>query len=579
MKKTLQDQYLLIKEGKGHKGVFLADAKRDFPQYVPNAATFNEAVASLKTKNVISENIIGLSVVAGYEPKKKESYETAFEAFLAEAKKKKENEDEKVKAEEKKVSKPVEKDLEKQYDNKDDKNPDNLIFGQIMMGYYTEMKDPKNADKTMQQLKDIVLKNLAKDPIHYTKEGQFGVKDLGYTTEAPGLGEPKEAKGKWKSSGYGDLKESKINEAYNPDVNSMDEFELKSKLHSMGVTPIVANSIFSTKGVEGLRNAIKAKLGTNESKEIDSFISNVKKAFTEKPDKKFTPEEIEAKLNQLYPGRAERKKDNSPEESKLREIIREMIDNELGEATQMSTIINPKKVNKDREERDPSNKYLTFDKDFEKIQKSEGNLIVKTGDDGEDKIFITKVLHANLGPKAGNADLRKHLMDRANIETAILGGKPVFKIKGAKINSKGNISVFVPVEKSLKDLKEGVEKELAAINKEAEHEILQSKLEKIQGLIDKKQSQISKLDEDEDMKALTDVKKVKEIEKDIKALEKAKSKIDKMMGKHKGKKKEVIDEMGDDEYEMSPEDQSNLDAWKNNSDIGQGEELDTEEEY
>ena len=613
MKKTLQDQYLLIKEGKGHKGVFLADAKRDFPQYVPNAATFNEAVASLQTKNIISENIIGLSVVAGYEPKKKESYETAFEAFLAEAKKKKENEDEKVKAEEKKVSKPVEKDLEKQYDNKDDKNPDNLIFGQIMMGYYTEMKDPKNADKTMQQLKDIVLKNLAKDPIHYTKEGQFGIKDLGYTTEAPGLGEPKEAKGKWKSSGYGDLKESKINEAYNPDVNSMDEFELKSKLHSMGVTPIVANSIFSTKGVEGLRNAIKAKLGIKESKEIDSFISNVKKAFTEKPDKKFTPEEIEAKLNQLYPGRAERKKDNSPEESKLREIIREMIDTELGEATQMSTIINPKKIEKDREERDPSNKYLTFDKDFEKIQKSEGNLIVKTGDDGEDKIFITKVLHANLGPKAGNSDLRKHLMDRANIETAILGGKPVFKIKGAKINSKGNISVFVPVEKSLKDLKEGVEKELAAINKEAEHEILQSKLEKIQGLIDKKQSQISKLDEDEDMKALTDVKKVKEIEKDIKALEKAKSKIDKMMGKHKGKKKEVIDEtdLADDmvsdiapDYiedaeqrlrdgesidsiisnypNLSLDDRNhlkNLLSWKQDSDIGQGEELDTEEEY
>ena len=613
MKKTLQDQYLLIKEGKGHKGVFLADAKRDFPQYVPNAATFNEAVASLQTKNIISENIIGLSVVAGYEPKKKESYETAFEAFLAEAKKKKENEDEKVKAEEKKVSKPVEKDLEKQYDNKDDKNPDNLIFGQIMMGYYTEMKDPKNADKTMQQLKDIVLKNLAKDPIHYTKEGQFGIKDLGYTTEAPGLGEPKEAKGKWKSSGYGDLKESKINEAYNPDVNSMDEFELKSKLHSMGVTPIVANSIFSTKGVEGLRNAIKAKLGIKESKEIDSFISNVKKAFTEKPDKKFTPEEIEAKLNQLYPGRAERKKDNSPEESKLREIIREMIDTELGEATQMSTIINPKKIEKDREERDPSNKYLTFDKDFEKMQKSEGNLIVKTGDDGEDKIFITKVLHANLGPKAGNSDLRKHLMDRANIETAILGGKPVFKIKGAKINSKGNISVFVPVEKSLKDLKEGVEKELAAINKEAEHEILQSKLEKIQGLIDKKQSQISKLDEDEDMKALTDVKKVKEIEKDIKALEKAKSKIDKMMGKHKGKKKEVIDEtdLADDmvsdiapDYiedaeqrlrdgesidsiisnypNLSLDDRNhlkNLLSWKQDSDIGQGEELDTEEEY
>ena len=584
MKKTLQDQYLLIKEGKGHKGVFLADAKRDFPQYVPNAATFEEAAASLKTKNIINENIINVMPINYIEPTKKQSYELAFESFLSEAKKKKENEDEKVKAEEKKVSKPVEKDLEKQFDNKDDKNPDNLIFDQIMMGYYAEMKDPKNADKTMQQLKDMVIKNLSKDPIHYTKDGQFGVKGLGYTTEAPGLGEPKEAKGKWKSSGYGDLKESKINEAYEPDINTMDELDLKSKLHSMGVTPIVVNSMLSTKGVEGLRDALKDKLkdraiGFKESKEIDSFISNVKKAFTEKPDKKFTPEEIEAKLNQLYPGRAERKKDNSPEETKLREIIREMVDAELGEATQMSTIINPKKVNKDREERDPSNKYLTFDKDFEKIQKSEGNLIVKTGDDGEDKIFITKVLHANLGPKAGNADLRKHLMDRTNIETAILGGKPVFKIKGAKINSKGNISVFVPVEKSLKDLKEGVEKELAAINKEAEHEILQSKLNKVQDLIDKKQSQISKLDEDEDMKALTDAKKVKEIEKDIKALEKAKSKIDKMMGKHKGKKKEVIDETEDELDKMSPEDLDNLESWEQNSDIGQGEELDIEEEY
>jgi hypothetical protein len=81
-----------------------------------------------------------------------------------------------------------------------------MIFDQIMTGYYAEMKDPKNSDKTMQQLKDIVFKNLEKDPIYYTKNGQFGVKDLGYVTEAPGLGEPKEPKGKYKSSGYGDIK-------------------------------------------------------------------------------------------------------------------------------------------------------------------------------------------------------------------------------------------------------------------------------------------------------------------------------------------------------------------------------------
>jgi hypothetical protein len=252
-----------------------------------------------------------------------------------------------------------------------------MIFDQIMMGYYAEMKDPKNADKTMQELKDIVFKNLTKDPIHYTKDGQFGVKGLGYTTEAPGLGEPKEAKGKYKSSGYGDLKEG-----------------------------------------------------------VEKFMSDVEDLATKKGDKKFSPEEIKAKLKQKREAELKRRKEagESLEELSIRKAIQEMIDAELNEAIQTPTA---------------------------------------------------------------------------------------------------------------ESLREGVEKDLAAINKEAEHEVLQSKLEKIQALIDKKQSQLTKLDEDEDMKNLTDDKKVKEISKDIKALEKAKAKLEKMMGKKGGKvkKAEVIDEM------------------------------------
>jgi hypothetical protein len=360
MKKTLQDQYLLIKEGKGHKGVFLTEAKRQFPNIVRNAATFEEAVASLQTKKIITENVIGLnSVNSIFEPKKKESYELAYEAFLAEAKKKKENEDEKVKAEEKKPSKKVEEDYSHTYNQKDNKDIDNLIFDQVMTGYYAELKDPKNADKTMQELKDIVMKNLAKDSIFYTKDGQFGEKGLGYVTEAPGLGTPKEAKGKYKASGYGDLKES--------------------------IQPI------------------------NE------------------------------------------------EEDKLRKVIREMIAEELATTSKTS-------------------------------------------------------------------------------------------------------------------LKEGVEKELAAINKEAEHEIIASKLEKVQALIDKKQSQLTKLDEDEDMKDLTDKKKVKEIEKDIKALEKAKAKLEKMMGKGKGKAKKT-EVLGEIEIEPTEEYlQAKADAEQR---YDEGEEIDS----
>ena len=405
MKKTLQDQYLLIKEGKGHVGVFLTEAKRQFPNIVRNAATLDEAVASLKSKNIISENVFSVMPAILDRPKK-ESYETAFEAFLAEAKK---NEDEKVKAEEKKVSKPVEEDLEKAFNYSDEKNPDNMIFDQIMTGYYAEMKDPKNADKTMQQLKDIVFKNLEKDPIYYTKNGQFGVKDLGYVTEAPGLGEPKEAKGKYKSSGYGDLKEG-----------------------------------------------------------IEKFMSDVKDAVT-KSDKKFTPEEIKAKLKQKREEELNRRKEagESLEELAVRKAIQEMIDEELFNAGAF-----------------------------------------------EDALFSMEQPH--LGDKEALGTIEK-----------------IYTRHAQGINS---IS---------QNLQEGIEKDLADINKEAEHEVLQTKLDKIDALIDHRRSKLSKLDEDEDMKALTDKKKVKELEKDIKKLEIARKKIEKMMSKFKGKKaesKEVIDE-------------------------------------
>jgi hypothetical protein len=285
MKQTLQDQYLLIKEGKGHKGVFLADAKRQFPNIVRNAATFEEASSCLITKNIIAENVIGLTAVnSPFEPKKKESYELAFENFLAEAKKK--GEDEKVKAEEKKVSKPVEEDLSHNFDYKDNKNPDNLIFDQIMMGYYTEMKDPKNADKTMQELKDMVLKNLAKDPIFYTKEGQFGVKGLGYSVDHPGLGEPKEPKGKYKASGYGDLNEGVM---YGDSDGDFDEQENNK---------------------ERAYWYYDAYQGEKDPKKKDEYLKIARKYGS-------------------YLGWGEEELPVNEEESKLRKVIREMIDAEL----------------------------------------------------------------------------------------------------------------------------------------------------------------------------------------------------------------------------------------------------------
>ena len=69
------------------------------------------------------------------------------------------------------------------------------------------------------------------------------------------------------------------------------------------------------------------------------------------------------------------------------------------------------------------------------------------------------------------------------------------------------------------------------------------KIERIEAAIEKRQSQLSKLDEDEDLKNLTDKKKLKAIGKDIKVLEKAKAKLEKTLAKLTGKKKkEVLDE-------------------------------------
>ena len=197
--RTLTEQYRSVKEGKGPKDVFLKEAKRQFPNLVTNRATFKEASTILKQKGIISENYVDLKPINNVIERKKEGYENAFAKFLAEAE---------AKAEEKKVSKEVEETEEHNYDYEDKKDPNNMIFGQIQMGYYYEMKQEKNADKTIDEIKDIVFKNLAKDPIYYTKNGQFG-EDVGYTEDNVSLGVPEEPKGEYKSSGYGKLKENK----------------------------------------------------------------------------------------------------------------------------------------------------------------------------------------------------------------------------------------------------------------------------------------------------------------------------------------------------------------------------------
>lgn len=190
--KALQTQYNLIKEGKGHKDVFVKEAKRIFPDIIPNSAGFDQTSTLLKNKNIIAENIFPLIPSSGLNPF------STFDKFLKE---------EETKAEAKKTSKEVEEDLAKTYDYSDKKNLDNQIFDQVLNGIRFEIE--QDPELTLEKATEKVKKNLDKNSLFYLENAAFGVKGLGYTKEAPGLGEPKEAKGKYKSSGYGNLKENK----------------------------------------------------------------------------------------------------------------------------------------------------------------------------------------------------------------------------------------------------------------------------------------------------------------------------------------------------------------------------------
>tara|TARA_R110002167_G_scaffold201210_2_gene404744 strand:- start:545 stop:1831 length:1287 start_codon:yes stop_codon:yes gene_type:complete len=237
--KTLQEQYNLIKEGKGHKGVFLKEAKTKFPNMINNLTTYNQATHILKKRSVISENYVDLKPINTIEPTKKENWETKFSNFLNESGEKSLNpivndnlksntkeQDEKIKADPKakfeiengsygkykKTSDGVENIASRNYDYSPKVDNINNVNAQEMnVGVYAEVK--YNPELTLEEAQAVVIKNLSKDPQYYVKEGQFGVKGLGYQTEAAGLGTPKVNDGEtYGGSGYSDkLKDSDNN--------------------------------------------------------------------------------------------------------------------------------------------------------------------------------------------------------------------------------------------------------------------------------------------------------------------------------------------------------------------------------
>lgn len=254
--KTLQEQYNLIKKGKGHKGVFLKEAKRLFPNIVPNPAGFETASKLLKQRNIITEKKASKKKTAGYD-----------------------------------------------YENT--KNLDNQIFDQYINGLRFEMEQQpellaSNPKECLLKAKDIVAKNLEKDPLYYTKNAAFGIEGLGYTELKNG----KEPTGKYKSSGYGDLKENKMSKST----------ELKELLEE------------AVAGIPSIGNPFADRKSSTYEDKFAAFLAEEKKETKEAKEKtdeaKEKADEGKEKMDEMEPKIKEEKDPKKEGKMKFEEVVK-----------------------------------------------------------------------------------------------------------------------------------------------------------------------------------------------------------------------------------------------------------------
>ena len=194
--KTLQEQYNLIKEGKGHKDVFLKEAKSRYPNLISNVLTYDQATTILKQRSIIQEHMLG--GVAKNMGKKPDWFSIFDENMNIIA----------------------EEDLNKNsYNYEDKKNIDNMNGEEFRLGINFEMSKVaelltnENMGEYLDKARKTVAKNLAANPLHYVENAAFGQEGIGYTKDAVSL-KPTEIKGKYVESGYGDATKKEANDKF-----------------------------------------------------------------------------------------------------------------------------------------------------------------------------------------------------------------------------------------------------------------------------------------------------------------------------------------------------------------------------
>ena len=103
-------------------------------------------------------------------------------------------------------------------------------------------------------------------------------------------------------------------------------------------------------------------------------------------------------------------------------------------------------------------------------------------------------------------------------------------------------------KKARKPKKESIDTKLAEIGKEAEKVKMEAQLDFLHDHIQEKVDRVSSIQEDENLSELIDKSKMKQMQREIKDLERKKMKMEKIYEKSCGKKyqkQEMVDEMDD----------------------------------
>jgi chromosome segregation ATPase len=383
------------------------------------------------------------------------------------------------------------------------------------------MKDPKNADKTVDELKAIVLKNMVKDVNYYHTETSFGVKGIGYTKDVVGGGDAVAPKGKYKSSGYGDMPKAKVvkegkdedkiaryekytytldGEKVTPDdiafYNNILGAELDGEVYKMGIPDENGNVELNTsKGKTGMYTESKhgdeadLKIYKSELNLINKTKASGEKQLKRKADLEKKIADLEKKQNESLNEStksmdfsAKDQKDWSEQKSKMYDVW----------------------ANK-------SNELVDLKDDLKKAK--------NRNDKDEVKRINNKILQKQIA-----------------IKTA--------KEKFQKLSESLNEAKKSNVHSRIKDLE-----------KQNEVLALESKITALEEAINELTQKVS-LSESDDLAEMMDPKKINELKKDIKVLEKYKMTCEKKLSKLGGKK-EIVDNEEINENESENENPPN----------------------